>query len=172
MIFSFLAVFFFLCVWAFVTFCSLTYNSHQWPRQNFSLQYQNNIKQLSDENKDKYNPGEFLVDPIQNSLNHQDLPVRGLSCWHQWGLSSSISKKCFSLFCSVILAGYAQTWLDQKQQNLLRKVQLNFYFPHIYLLSLSYMCSLNTFFIPSLVEIVGDLCLSFIYITSKQTFGN
>ena len=28
---------FFLCVWAFVTFCSLTFNSHQWPRQNYSI---------------------------------------------------------------------------------------------------------------------------------------
>ena len=27
------------------------FNSHELPRQNFSLQYQNNIKQTSDENK-------------------------------------------------------------------------------------------------------------------------
>ena len=30
------------------------FNSHEWPRQNFSLQYQNNIQQTSDENKEKY----------------------------------------------------------------------------------------------------------------------
>ena len=29
-------------------------NSREWPRQNFSLQYQYNIKQKSDENKEKY----------------------------------------------------------------------------------------------------------------------
>ena len=28
-------------------------NSHEWPRQNFSLQYLYNIQQTSDENKDK-----------------------------------------------------------------------------------------------------------------------
>ena len=30
------------------------FNSHKWPRQNFSLQYQYNIDQTSDENKEKY----------------------------------------------------------------------------------------------------------------------
>ena len=30
------------------------FNSHEWPRQNFSLQYQYHIKQTSDENKEKY----------------------------------------------------------------------------------------------------------------------
>ena len=29
------------------------FNSHKWPRKNFSLQYQYNIKQTSDENKEK-----------------------------------------------------------------------------------------------------------------------
>ena len=28
-------------------------NSHEWPRENFSLQYQYNIKQTSHENKEK-----------------------------------------------------------------------------------------------------------------------
>ena len=32
----------------------LTLNSHEWPRQNFSLQYQYNIRGTSDENKEKY----------------------------------------------------------------------------------------------------------------------
>ena len=31
----------------------LTLNSHEWPKQNFSLPYQHNIKQTSDENKVK-----------------------------------------------------------------------------------------------------------------------
>ena len=32
----------------------LPFNSHEWPKQNFSLQYQYNINQISDENKGKY----------------------------------------------------------------------------------------------------------------------
>ena len=36
----------------------LTLNSHEWPRQNFSLQYQHNINQISDENKEKYQFGD------------------------------------------------------------------------------------------------------------------
>ena len=39
------------------------------PRQNFSLQYQYNIKQTNDENKEKYQLGDYLVDPIPNSPN-------------------------------------------------------------------------------------------------------
>ena len=31
----------------------LTLNSHEWPKQNFSLQYQYIIKQTNDENKEK-----------------------------------------------------------------------------------------------------------------------
>ena len=133
MIFSFLAVFFFVCV----SFCYLLFFN---PLTHISVQDRispYSIKTISNSLVMRIKTNiirRFLVDPIPNSLNHQDLPVRGLSCWHQWGLCSSISKKCFLLFCSVILAGYAQTWLDQKQQNLPRKVQLNFYFPHIYLL--------------------------------------
>ena len=37
------------------------FNSHEWPRQNFSLQYQYNIKQTSDENKEKYQLGDFKL---------------------------------------------------------------------------------------------------------------
>ena len=33
------------------------FNSHKWPRQNFSLQYQYNINQISDENKENINLG-------------------------------------------------------------------------------------------------------------------
>ena len=32
----------------------LTLNSHEWPRKNFSLQYQNNINQTRDENKKNF----------------------------------------------------------------------------------------------------------------------
>ena len=30
------------------------FHSHEWPRQSFSLQYQYNVNQISDENKEKY----------------------------------------------------------------------------------------------------------------------
>ena len=33
------------------------FNSHEWPRQNFSLQYQYNVNQVSDENKEIVNLG-------------------------------------------------------------------------------------------------------------------
>ena len=33
------------------------FNSHEWPRQNFPLQYQYNINEKSDENKEKYQAG-------------------------------------------------------------------------------------------------------------------
>ena len=33
---------------------SALFNSYEWPRQNFSSQNQYNIKQNSDENKEKY----------------------------------------------------------------------------------------------------------------------
>ena len=36
----------------------LTLNSHEWPQHNFSLQYQYNIKQTSDEKKEKYMLGD------------------------------------------------------------------------------------------------------------------
>lgn len=34
-------------------------NSHEWSRQSFSLQYQNNTQQTSDENKEKYQQDGF-----------------------------------------------------------------------------------------------------------------
>ena len=37
----------------------LPFNSHEWPRQNFSLQYQHSIKQTSDENKEEYQLGDY-----------------------------------------------------------------------------------------------------------------
>ena len=36
----------------------LNLNFHKWLRQNFSLQYQYNINQISDENKEKYQFGD------------------------------------------------------------------------------------------------------------------
>ena len=37
---------------------SWPFNSHEWPRQNFSLQYRYNINQISDENREKYQFGD------------------------------------------------------------------------------------------------------------------
>ena len=34
-------------------------NSHKWPRQYFSLRYQYNINQTSDENKEKYQSEDY-----------------------------------------------------------------------------------------------------------------
>ena len=39
----------------------LTLNSRKWPRQNFSLLYQHNIKQTSDENREKYQLGDYKL---------------------------------------------------------------------------------------------------------------
>ena len=36
--------------WRLTLFCLYTFNSHEWPRQNFSLHYQYNIKQTHKEN--------------------------------------------------------------------------------------------------------------------------
>ena len=44
------------------------FNSHEWPRQSFSLQDQYNIKQTSDKDKQNINEGK-LFDAIQNSPN-------------------------------------------------------------------------------------------------------
>ena len=39
----------------------LPFNAHEWPRQNFSLQYPYNINQTSDENKEKFQFGNNLL---------------------------------------------------------------------------------------------------------------
>ena len=49
----------------------LTLYSHEWPRQNFFLQYQYNIKQTSDENKEKYQLGDYKI--IQYQILHTNI---------------------------------------------------------------------------------------------------
>ena len=39
--------------------CNQYFNSNKWPKQNFSLQYYYNIKQTSDEKKEKYKSGDY-----------------------------------------------------------------------------------------------------------------
>ena len=46
-------------------------NSHEWPKQNFSLQYQYNIKQTSDENIEKYQLGDYKL--IQYQILQTDI---------------------------------------------------------------------------------------------------
>ena len=46
-----------MCYLLSIGFCK-PFNSHEWPRQNFSLQYLYNINQISDENKEKYQFGD------------------------------------------------------------------------------------------------------------------
>ena len=53
---------------------SQPFNSHDWPRKNFSSQYQYNIKQTSDENKEKYQLGDYKLIQYQISkLTSQEL---------------------------------------------------------------------------------------------------
>ena len=47
----------------------LNSEEEMWPRQNFSLHYRYNIKQTSDEKKEKCQLGGLLVDSIPNSPN-------------------------------------------------------------------------------------------------------
>ena len=49
----------------------LTLYSHEWPRQNFLLQHQYNIKQTSDENKEKYQLGDYKI--IQYQILHTNI---------------------------------------------------------------------------------------------------
>ena len=57
----------FLCGWdrftVFTQILMFNFNSlsYEWPRQNFSLQYQYNIKQTSNENKEKYQSGDYKL---------------------------------------------------------------------------------------------------------------
>ena len=42
-------------------FSKYFFTPHEWPRQNFSLHHQNNIIQTSDENKEKYQLGDYYL---------------------------------------------------------------------------------------------------------------
>ena len=47
------------------------FDSHEGPRQNFSLQNQYNIKQTSDENKEKYQSGDYKL--IQHQIPGREI---------------------------------------------------------------------------------------------------
>ena len=65
------------------TLWSLPFNSHEWPRQNFSLQYKYNINQMSNENIEKYQFGENRLIQYQilrsNILRIVSLTVRRIT---------------------------------------------------------------------------------------------
>ena len=158
---------FFLCVWAFVTFCSLTFNSHQWPRQNYS------IKTISNS----------LVMRIKTNI------IQEIFSWPNTKFSESprSSSERVKLLTSVRFHQFLKnvfcysavwSWLGTHRHGWTKSNKISqgrykwiFIFPTS--TSSSYLtCVLSTFFMPSLVEIEGDLCLFFIYITNKQSFGN
>ena len=60
-------------------------NSHEWPKQNFSLQYQYNIKQTSDENIEKYKLGDYKL--IQYQILQTDI------MWTVWQTVRRITNK-------------------------------------------------------------------------------
>ena len=56
------------------------FHSHEWPRQNFFLQYQHNIKQTSDEMKGKY---ELIQYQILLTNNKSCMTVTHTCAWHR-----------------------------------------------------------------------------------------
>ena len=60
---------------SFNVWCMLInpFNSHEGPRHNFSLQYQYNIKHRSDENKEKYQLGDYRSNTKYSKLTSQEL---------------------------------------------------------------------------------------------------
>ena len=58
------------------------FHSHEWPRQNFFLQYQHNIKQTSDEMKGKY---ELIQYQILLTNNKSCMTVRRINKWDPGG---------------------------------------------------------------------------------------
>ena len=51
------------------------FNSHEWPRLNFSLLFQTNIKQTSDENKEKYKLGDYQLIQYQILQNNNKIII-------------------------------------------------------------------------------------------------
>ena len=65
-----------------------TLNSHEWPRHNFSLQYQYNIKQTSDEKKEKYMLGDnklIQYQILQSNITRTQLGELLMRSWELKG---------------------------------------------------------------------------------------
>lgn len=54
-----LEIYHFFDVFQVIPFKLKSFNSHDWPKQNFFLQFLYNINQTSDENEENYNPGDY-----------------------------------------------------------------------------------------------------------------
>ena len=66
----------------------LTLNSHEWPQHNFSLQYQYNIKQTSDEKKEKYMLGDnklIQYQILQSNITRTQLGELLMRSWELKG---------------------------------------------------------------------------------------
>ena len=102
------------CTCATYKFAGQPLNSHGWSRQNFSLQYQYNVKQTSDENSKNINEGiitwsntkfseltsyEFLRQTVRRITN-KILRVKGLSVRSQ--VKFCISSKSASLITEIL----------------------------------------------------------------------
>ena len=66
----------------------LTLNSHEWPQHNFSLQYQYNIQQTSDEKKEKYQLGDYKLiqyQILQSNITRTQLGELLMTSWELKG---------------------------------------------------------------------------------------
>ena len=66
----------------------LTLNSHEWLRHNFSLQYQYNIQQTSDEKKEKYQLGDYKLiqyQILQSNITRTQLGELLMRSWELKG---------------------------------------------------------------------------------------
>ena len=66
----------------------LTLNSPEWPQHNFSLQYQYNIQQTSDEKKEKYKLGDYKLiqyQILQSNITRTQLGELLMRSWELKG---------------------------------------------------------------------------------------
>ena len=86
------------------------FHSHEWPRQNFFLQYQHNIKQTSDEMKGKY---ELIQYQILLTNNKSCMTVRRITKWDPGGKRVKVHYVILHLrclFCVPELHGTETKW--------------------------------------------------------------
>ena len=172
MIFSFLAVFFFLCVWAFVTFCSLTFNSHQ--RQDRISPY--SIKTISNS----------LVMRIKTNI------IQEIFSWPNTKFSESprSSSERVKLLTSVRFHQFLKnvfcysavwSWLGTHRHgwtksNKISQGRYNWIFIFPTSTSFSYLTYVVwvLFSCPHLLKlkVIYAFYIYIIYITNKQSFGN
>ena len=67
---------------------SLTFNSHEQPRWNFSKQYPHNIKQTSDKNKKRYqlsnSPNYNIIKIVQQTFSKENCSLYLRNEWVYW----------------------------------------------------------------------------------------